>query len=143
MRRLAFLLGMWLIGLAMASGRSVPSRKANNTKNRVNADYAAHWTATNTNTTNITANTTAITAVNTGSGGSTQENFLGSLNQAVAPSNPAHSGIGMIGHIGAAPTQSDFNNLVDDYNATNSCLNNVVDTVATLISRLDGTNILH
>jgi hypothetical protein len=81
MRRVAFLLGIWLISLAMASGRSVPSRKANNTKNRVNADYAAHWTATNTNTTHITANTTAITAVNTGSGGSAQENFLGSLTQ--------------------------------------------------------------
>lgn len=33
------------------------------------------------NTTSITSNTTAITAVNTGSGGTTQENFLGSLGE--------------------------------------------------------------
>ena len=39
--------------------------------------------------TNITAAQTAITAVNTGSGGTTQENFLGNLSQvtAVSPTN--------------------------------------------------------
>jgi hypothetical protein len=73
-RKLAFMLGIWLITMAMADKRAHPSRKANNTKNRVSADYAAHWTT-------INAHTTAINAVNTGSGGTTQENFLGSLNQ--------------------------------------------------------------
>jgi hypothetical protein len=108
-----------------------------------NSQQASQITTANTaitaNTTAITANTTAITTANTTAaaldtrlGGSSQETFLGSLNQATAPSNPAHSGIGTI-----SGTPTDV-----EYNATNSCLNNLVDTVATLISRLDATNIL-
>jgi len=118
------------------------------TQSKQTSDITANAAATATNTTaiattntNVTTQTTNLTNLDSRLGGSTQETFLGSLNQAVAPSNPAHSGIGSIGHIGAAPTQSDFNNLVDDYNATNSCLNNLVDTVATMISRMDATNL--
>lgn len=40
-----------------------------------------HTAQITTANTNIAANTTAISAVNTGSGGTTQENFLGSLGQ--------------------------------------------------------------
>ena len=46
-----------------------------------NTNIATNTTNIATNTTDITANTTAITAVNTGSGGTAQENFLGQLTQ--------------------------------------------------------------
>jgi hypothetical protein len=90
-----------------------------------------------TNTSNITANTTAINAVNTGSGGTSHENFLGTIGQMgheTDASGPySHSGIGTVSHISSAPTQSDFNNLVDDYNATNTAFNNAVDGLNALV----------
>lgn len=103
-----------------------------------NTNIATNTTAIATTNTNVTANTTAITTTNTTVsaldsrlGGSSQETFLGSLNQASAPSNPAHSGVGTIS---GTPTDTEFNSL-------NTAFNNLVDTVATMISRLDATNI--
>ena len=126
-------------------GRQVTSAHARldqveSTQSKQTSDITANAAATATNTTaiattntNVTTQTTNLTNLDSRLGGSTQETFLGSLNQAVAPSNPAHSGIGTI-----SGTPTDV-----EYNATNGCLNNLVDTVATLISRLDASGILH
>lgn len=110
------------------------------TQSKQTSDISTNATATATNTTaiattntNVTTQTTNLTALDTRLGGSSQETFLGSLNQAAAPSNPAHSGIGTIS---GTPTDVEFN-------ALNTAFNNAVDTIATLISRLDATNILH
>ena len=119
------------------------SDKSRSTEARLNTMIPYAYSTLNTHTTQITTANTNITGLNSRLGSNAQQTFLGSLAQATAPSNPAHSGIGTVGHIGGAPTQSDFNNLVDDFNAANTCINNLVDTVATLISRLDGTNIIH
>jgi hypothetical protein len=136
-RRLAFLLGIWLVSLAMASGRSVPSRKANNTKNRVSADYAAHWTATNTNTTNITTQTTNLTNLGTRLGGNTQQSYLGTVTQAAVPGTQAHTGVGTISGSGAS------NNITNaEFNSVNTTVNDMADLLNALIGRLTAGNIL-
>ena len=103
------------------------------------SDISANAAATATNTTaiattntNVTTQTTNLTNLDSRLGGSAQETFLGTLQQATAPSNPAHSGVGTIS---GTPTDVEFN-------ALNTAFNNAVDTIATLISRLDATNIL-
>ena len=116
----------------MPSNRSVPSRKANNTKNRFNADYTAHWTATNTNATNITTQTTNLTGLGTRLGGNTQQSYLGTVTQAAVPGTQAHTGVGTIS---GTPTDTEFN-------AVNTTVNDMADLLNTLIGRLTAGNIL-
>jgi hypothetical protein len=96
------------------------------------AATATNTTAIATTNTNVTTQTTNLTALDTRLGGSAQETYLGTLRQATAPSNPAHSGIGTIS---GTPTDTEFN-------ALNTAFNNAVDTIATLLSRLGASNIL-
>lgn len=98
-----------------------------------NTNIATNTTNIATNTTDITANTTAITAVNTGSGGTAQENFLGSLQQMSFMGNESGSGVGMLSYSGASGWN---NSAVDDYNALNTAFNNLVGAFNILLSEL-------
>jgi hypothetical protein len=84
--------------------------------------------------TNITAAQTAITAVNTGSGGTTQENFLGSLSKMAHYTETALGGWTSGGSI-LGSSQIDTTVLTD-------WMNDVSADIATILSRLEGGNFM-
>ena len=91
-------------------------------------------------TTDIATGVSTLAAVETRLGGSTQETYLGTLGQMSSISAASFSGIGTLSHIGAAPTQSDFNNLIDDYNALNSAYHGAVTQFNLLLTELVNQN---
>lgn len=115
-------------------------------QSKATSDISTNAANTATNTTHIATNTTAITTANTNIatqatsltaldsrlGGSAQETFLGSLNQAAVPGSASHTGIGTIS---GTPTAA-------EYNATNDDVNNIADLLNALIGRLQASNIL-
>lgn len=114
----------------MPGKRSVPSRKADNTKNRFNADYSAHWTATN-------SNTTAVNAVNTGSGGTTRENFLGGLTVLANQGSISTTGVGTISGSGAV------NNITNaEFNSVNTQLNSLISSYNALLAHLQANGFM-
>ena len=92
--------------------------------------------------TNIATNATSITALGTRLGGNTQETYLGSLGQMAPIGNASYSGIGTLGHVSAPPSETDFNGLIDDYNALNTAYHDLVTRFNTLLSELANQNYL-
>jgi hypothetical protein len=92
--------------------------------------------------TNIATNTTSITALGTRLGGNTQETYLGTLGQMSPIGDASYSGVGTLGHVSAPPSETDFNGLIDDYNALNTAYHDLVTRFNTLLGELANQNYL-
>jgi hypothetical protein len=113
-------------------------------QSKQSSDISANAAATATNTTaitttnaNVATQTTNLTALDTRLGGSSQETFLGSLNQAAVPGSASHTGVGTISGSGAV------NNITNaEFNSVNSDVNDLADLLNALIGRLQASNLL-
>jgi hypothetical protein len=101
---------------------------------QVESTQSLQNTQISTAQTDITSNTTAINAVNTGSGGTSQENFLGNLSKMAHYTETASGGWTSGGAI-LGSSQIDAAVLV-------GWMNDVSADIAAILSRLEGGNFM-